>query len=478
MGFLHTGAGASILLTAAIASVFSIGASQEANGDPLLHFPLLPTIEDNLVEVYNGEHFTDLAVDETEMFRLATLLVLYEASCKEKALSLGMFDTQALPPVTYLNYMSHDYVGWKEKSWFQFSEKQDLAALYGVSSCPTALYWEKGWSRNALPIRWTQKQEVPFRKWIVSQLMTSVTLVNERNHDAEFLLPNSNETVLVEAKSQISIDVHEPWKGPVSVRHPMSTDTLKAWAIVSSREQLVLKEEGSFSYYKWEEAVKKNQREFYEFIKDFRTNCKERHELVQDHPPRHKSLTKHGFTIGRMPTSLHESLRSAWAQNTTEHRRLRTFAGSPFNDDEASTLFLRPPKNESRALASQLKPLAEDWCQCQLDDDVILGFRQYNKGCRIRLHVDVSSSGRMMIGSILPIDQDMQGAPDWQFQAIGLDDGVSHRFSSIPGDMILFEPSLVPHGRPDIMQGGSVLNAFVFYYVESREARGSGREEL
>ena len=378
MGFLHTGAGESLLLTAVVAIVFSTGASQEANGDPLPHFPLLPTIEDGLVEVYNGDHFTDLAIDETESFRLATLLVLYEVSCKEKTLSLGMFDTQALPPVTYLNYMSHDYVGWKAKSWFQFSKKQDLAALYGVSSCPTALFWEKGWSRNALPIRWTQKQGVPFRKWIASHLVTSVTLVNERNHDAEFLLPDSNETVLVEAKSQVSIDVHEPWKGPVSVRHPMSTDTLQAWTVVSTGQPLVLEEEGSFSHYKWTEDVKK-QREFCKFTSDFRSNCKERHRLVLEHPPQQQSVTKHGFTVSRVPELIHDNLRSVWSRNTSEHRRQSMYAGSQFNDEEASVILVVLPRNESRPLARQLRPFVEDWCQCQLDDDVFVVFRQYKQ---------------------------------------------------------------------------------------------------
>ena len=47
-----------------------------------------------------------------------------------------------------------------------------------------------------------------------------------------------------------------------------------------------------------------------------------------------------------------------------------------------------------------------------------------------------------------------------------------------PGDVLLFETNLVSHGRPDVLQGESFLNAFIFYYTESLEARGDGEDEL
>ena len=105
-------------------------------------------------------------------------------------------------------------------------------------------------------------------------------------------------------------------------------------------------------------------------------------------------------------------------------------------------------------------------------------FASTNKGSRIRLHVDLTYTEKTMIGTVIQIDQDMRGAPDWEFQAIGPDDGVSHMFNNTPGDILMFEPSLVPHGRPDVLQGESFVNAFIFYYVESREARNDGKDEL
>ena len=101
--------------------------------------------------------------------------------------------------------------------------------------------------------------------------------------------------------------------------------------------------------------------------------------------------------------------------------------------------------------------------------------RRYGKGSRIRMHLDTDSEGRMMVGSVLQIDQDLQGGPDWEFSAIGLD-GEWQSFNNTPGDLIFFEPFIVPHGRPDALQGESFVNAFI-YYLPERQATSGGTDK-
>ena len=68
----------------------------------------------------------------------------------------------------------------------------------------------------------------------------------------------------------------------------------------------------------------------------------------------------------------------------------------------------------------------------------------------------------MLIGAHLLIDQDLRGAPNWEFNMIGLD-GQSYRFNDTPGDVIFFEASMVPHGRMQSLQGEGVLSAFIAF---------------
>ena len=471
MGSVYFEFGACLLLTTTVAVTFvracDHGDSQEDSRSQPLQFPQLPTINEHLMEIYNGDHFADLAFDKTEKFRLATLLVLYEAPCQEKALSLGMFDRQALPPVTYLNYMTHDYVAWKEKSWFQLSEKQDLAALYSVSSCPTALFWGKGAVGNTLPVRWTTKQPVSFKEWVASQMVCLVRLVNERSEEVDFLLPGNGESVLVAAHSQTYVSVRQPWQGPVIARNPQSLDIVDALPIVSNGQYLTVRE-NSFTSGDWTHLITE-QLELWDDAKFFRADTRARHLLIIEQPPRLQNFTENGFTLQRLPVDVLDHLLSLYTANSPhmqkqKMRKHQATCASVLNDEETEMYLVEVPPEDATFVISQIQDLAEKWCKCRLRNSRGVRFRRYHKGSRVRMHLDVnnSTSSDRMIGAVFQIHQDLQGARDWEFSVIG-PDGQWRRLNNTPGDLILFEPSLIPHGRPRPLQGETFLNGFVHF---------------
>ena len=156
-------------------------------------FPDYPSLDVNLLEVYDGDHFVDIATYTNDTFQLPTLLVLYKRSCKAKTQSLDMLmgfgSLTTFPPPTFLTYASHNYESWKKDAWFRYSETQDVATLYNITSLPTALFWEGGSSSKSEPTRWTEQHQLPFRTWLEAKLVRSVTLRNDAvNYDAEFLL--------------------------------------------------------------------------------------------------------------------------------------------------------------------------------------------------------------------------------------------------------------------------------------------------
>ena len=126
-------------------------------------FPEISELDANLLEVYNGNHFVGMATYTNSTFQLPTLLVLYKRSCKARAETLGLLlgpgFPNTLPPPTYLTYATHNYEKWEKEAWFQYSEAQDLATLYDITSCPT----EGGSSSKSEPNPyWIERHELPF----------------------------------------------------------------------------------------------------------------------------------------------------------------------------------------------------------------------------------------------------------------------------------------------------------------------------
>ncbi len=484
MAPLSVGATRLLLICTFSSLLLNAVSSRVDSHSPLVGFPPLPALDAELLEVYDGDHFADLAFNRNDACFLPTVLVLYVASCKAKAQSLGMFDVQSMPPEAFLTYMSHDYEAWKQKAWFRFSPKQDIASPYDVTSCPTALFWEEGSGRETRPARWTEQNELSFKEWIATRLVRTVSLVNELDHDVEFLWTDDGQTTArVEAGSHIHINLPEPWKAAVIARRPHSTDSniMHAWFVTRNGQQLKLTEPSNFAYSDWIEDTGREQRKLWKRARWFRNENKERHRLMLEQPPQLQSFTELGFTHLRTPPALHERL-LALARNATAFEPQTKIRGSghgtTFNEDEIDLDLLQLADDEAASMRMELLPHAEKWCGCNLQPMGGGFLRRYAAGSRIRMHLDTNTVGKTMIGSVLQIDQDLQGAPDWEFRVIGLD-GEWHSFNNTPGDLIFFEASMVPHGRPKALQGKAFINAFFFYFAERQpSSAGTDRDEL
>ena len=212
--------------------LFSNGKSQTK-----FEFPAVAQLDTDLLEVYDGDHFRDIATYTNGTFQLPTLLVLYKRPCKARAqrmgLLVGLGSSTTFPPPTFLTYASHNYESWKKDAWFRYSETQDVATLHNITSCPTALFWEGGSSSKSEPTRWTEQHQLPFRTWFKTKLVRSVTLRNDAaNYDAEFLLEGDvDKVILVEAGSEKQAQVPAAWEAPVIARRSQSNEILHAWYV-------------------------------------------------------------------------------------------------------------------------------------------------------------------------------------------------------------------------------------------------------
>ena len=439
----------------------------------------LPEMDSDLLEIYNGDHFVDLTTYIDGTFRLPTVLVLYSGWCKQQAESLGMFDINNLPPPTYLNYARHDYETWKKNSWFRFSNRQDLGTFHNVTSCPAALFWPESSSSESEPARWSEGHPASFRQWLSEKLVRSVTLKNGLNHTVKFILQTEIgvNTVVVEPGLQQEVRVTPMWAKPVVAKCHQSDEILQAWIVSQNGQLLHASNQSAFSYLIWLAETQSHLEQLWKWTLEFRTSHAQRHQRVMQQPPQMARLTNDGYKHLRMPAALHHQLlcfyRNTSSSDYEQHSPSFVVSQTIFNDDEAKMEKMFLPEDASETMARQLKPLVEEWCGCKIVRRATssIPFRRYSKGSRIRMHVDEFGLGKRAewLGVLLQIDQDLQGAPDWNFTVIGLD-GEWHSFSTSPGDMVFFESRAVPHGRPEALQGESFANAFVFYLAARHES--------
>ena len=439
----------------------------------------LPVVEQDLLEVYSGDHFVDVMTYTDKTFRQPTILVLYTGQCRQEAETAGMFDARSLPPLTYMNYATYNYRKWKKHAWFHFSETQDLSTLHNITSCPTALFWEGGVSCTSEPARWTRQNQGSFRDWLSEKLCRLVTLRNDGNHGVSFTLGSDRDVAIipVEAGSQTDVRVLLPWAKPVIARQQHSGEILQAWFVSHNGQILQVSNQSEFLYSGWLEKLQRDLNKLWKLMLEVRADHAERHLLMLNEPTQVPFLTKEGYKRLHIPEALHQQLLSVYrnAKSTDFSQHLNVTASSSiFNDDEFLMEIFFLPGNVSEAIIEQVEPLVEKWCGgCKLRPQTINNnfLRRYHKGSMIRMHVDkvASSKKNPWLGVLLQIDQNLQGAPEWNFTVIGRD-GEWHSFSNSPGDMIFFEARGIPHGRPQALQGESFVNAFVFFEVDEQNS--------
>ena len=98
-----------------------------------------------------------------------------------------------------------------------------------------------------------------------------------------------------------------------------------------------------------------------------------------------------------------------------------------------------------RVLKYQLKPILAQWANVTLGDPMVMyGIRRYTRGARLWGHVDRIPTH--IISAILQIDQKVD--EDWPLYFLD-HHNVQCKILLKPGEMLLYESAIAPHGRQD-----------------------------
>ncbi len=117
----------------------------------------------------------------------------------------------------------------------------------------------------------------------------------------------------------------------------------------------------------------------------------------------------------------------------------------------------------------ELLPLHKEFANRNVRPSFIYGIRSYKKGATLTTHTDRVETHH--VSSIIIVDKDLrcgcqhkEFGDDW---ALDIRDhaGYWHKVYAEPGDMIMYESAVCPHGRVEAFQGNYFRNLFVHYQL-------------
>ena len=438
--------------------------------------------------VLHGEHARDLLVSRDGVTSRDAVLFLYAPRCRRDVDDVVTSDIRhSVPDGPSLALMRHDYERTRDLVWFDANQGDyDLKKKYGVPDdiCSCLAFLPQGtrdlYGGACQPVPGSKQQLVEF----IWNAVTFQILVLNRFENAvkvsffgkgpklqDLFLPAGSSTVI--------------WVFPSYSAHAYALendDFLRGWYILDKSLKII--EIVNNGEQTWEQQWQTEQEEAVDFYRQELYNIRfshvRRHLLILTQPSVVQNFTENGYLKTRIPQDVYTELLNIY---NSENRNLRSeyypYYYTEWNLDEIEIHQITLHEELSAILANQLKPLMEEFCRCELQQTtgpgIVTRLRRYPTGSRVRMHVDELESGHV-IGSILHITRDLGGQGDWPLEVIDFG-GKKQTIITTPGDMLIFESSRLPHGRPSVFQGKYFVNIFFYYNPKHDWRNGSFSNE-
>ena len=418
------------------------------------------------VEICNGEHLDDLLMTKDNSVKQDTLLLLYNGDCEEKA-KLELRD-EKWPPRQHVLLMTHDWQKWPHTTWFSFTKQQNIRQRYFTNHCLTGLLWRQGWTKDTTPLVWEPTNDMSFKEWAMGHLVAEVILRNALNVDVLVLV--GDERYTLGKADQIGFTMKHIWQDPVLILDNVMEEVIAAFMVTKPRFKFELTHiNESFFFDSW-----KISRILTDLLEG-----KHQHDLLLSHADRHRLMllqpqclrgyTRTGWELMRMPEQVHRELLSMYERDERFESEYYSDLLTAWNQDEVHVTQTTLTSQQTQYISRYVRPLLEEWSgetlQMTSGEGVVTRIRKYKGGARVRMHVDEVETGHVF-GVILQVTQAPQAEDDplqpWLLQLVS-PDGRRQGVSMHPGDMLMFESSLVIHGRPEPLQTQYYVNSFLYY---------------
>jgi predicted 2-oxoglutarate/Fe(II)-dependent dioxygenase YbiX len=166
--------------------------------------------------------------------------------------------------------------------------------------------------------------------------------------------------------------------------------------------------------------------------------------------------TRAGYAKQAIPPDLFDRIREFLAAHEHLAREEVVEGGYVRNAASRASDIVDLSEGLRREIHTRLRPICETWCGQALEPSSVYGIRKYYRGTTLSVHQDRNS---LDISAILNIAQ----AVEEPWPLVLEENGRTHRCFLEAGEMLLYEGTRLPHGRPEPLVGEHYCNVFVHY---------------
>jgi prolyl 4-hydroxylase len=183
--------------------------------------------------------------------------------------------------------------------------------------------------------------------------------------------------------------------------------------------------------------------------------------------PQLSQLTEKGFDVVKVPEDIWSLIQDSYS--LLKHKaEPEIFEGKQeFIKGDSELISYDHIPNIRNLIHKQLLPIHRDFAGVNIEPSAMYGIRSYLRGSSLAEHTDRIETHH--VSSIILVDKDLRcgcqhkdNGDDWPLDIKG-HDGEWYKVYLEPGDMILYESAICPHGRLENFQGTYYRNFFVHY---------------
>ncbi|GAB5370500.1 hypothetical protein AAMO2058_001498600 [Amorphochlora amoebiformis] len=380
----------------------------------------VPKIEvgGRVVDLFNGEHFDDVLMDTPDALRPGGIVVFYrteDSTCNKKFKALKLkYNAEKVLPSRERVFIGKYNIDFQDKRLHtEFSPEQDLPKRFGLDDkvCPTIVY-----------------------------------IPQKCNGHTQWCTKDAGKIQLVGCEDFVEqCEGWRIWDG--------EGDWVK-WAMEQIESEPYPPLDDAFKSYASQDRWIKGR-------DTVTTNTHLRNNFLGVSLPRFSDT---GTKLIKIPDNLYKELTDFYYKNipVRSNEPWDIYGATQMNFHEVGTdlVYLDlDPIFRDRIANQHIKPILEEWSGQKLKLNAFYGIREYFPGAWLRNHIDRIDTH--IISATLSLLK-INATTPWPLETVRWD-GKRVRFEHKAGEMILYESSTRPHGRPYKLVDGMHVGCFVHF---------------
>eukprot|EP00471_Norrisiella_sphaerica_P003140 CAMPEP_0184486480 /NCGR_PEP_ID=MMETSP0113_2-20130426/7966_1 /TAXON_ID=91329 /ORGANISM="Norrisiella sphaerica, Strain BC52" /LENGTH=600 /DNA_ID=CAMNT_0026868377 /DNA_START=118 /DNA_END=1920 /DNA_ORIENTATION=+ len=399
-------------------------------------YHLKPEVGGRVIDLFNGEHFDDILQDTPNGLRPASVVFFYRSKDERCRVAFEEMEVttaaeKLLPPRERLMIAKYDIDMHDQRLLTEFSPEQDLPKRIGLddhSACPTVVYVPQSCDGHT--------------DWCTETVSTGVEKVGCNSFvdhcKSKYRVWNDEGDWQTWLNLQIASEPYPPLD--------VYFDNYKAQAEWITRRETVT------------------------------TNTYIRNNYLAPSLPKYSET---GTKMIKIPEPLYKELLDFYNKylpsRSVESWDIHGATQMNFHEVGSDLVYLDLDAAKRDFLANHyIKPLLEEWSGIKLKLSSFYGLREYFPGAWLRNHIDREDTH--IISATLSVLKPNATKP-WPIETIDWS-GKRFRYEHKAGEMLLYESSTRPHGRPYALPDGLHVGCFVHFAPANRHEMEKFRSQL